>query len=434
MKDNNTNPIISIIVPVYNTATQLPRCIDSILRQTFEKIEVILVDDGSTDNSGTICDEYKKSDDRIKVIHKENGGLGSTRVAGIMMATGSYVGFVDSDDWIDENMYYELTQVMSDRDADIVVGGYLIEKSGKSTCTFEIGADISMDNLHAAREMFASTQFNWSLCDKLYKRSLFLETGILSQWPKGYGEDSYVNWKLLLHTKNVFYHPLYAYHYVMNESSMMHQKMSKDKFEYFRIYNEIYNDIMNNFDDLLFSKFVTCVLTACIPIISIAEENYNKYAEEIISGLKQLHLYVSKIDELNLEIEDNALLKRLDRVSRERQVLEKERQQRDEELIDNCSGKEVFLYGAGTIAEEVIHNLDELQIDVKGIIVSRKEKDAIEVWGKRLYSVDEFINENSSALIILAMNKMHSTEVQNNLNKYRKYDLFNAGKYSLYYE
>ena len=95
------NPKLSIIVPVYNVEQYLDKCIKSILNQTFKDFELILVDDGSIDNSGEICDEYAKKDSRVKVIHKKNGGLAAARNTGLIIARGDYVGFVDSDDWIE---------------------------------------------------------------------------------------------------------------------------------------------------------------------------------------------------------------------------------------------------------------------------------------------------------------------------------------------
>ena len=97
--------IVTVIVPVYNVENYLQQCIDSIIGQSYKYLEIILVDDGSTDGSGKICDEYANQDNRIKVIHKQNGGLVSARKAGLKEATGKYIAFVDSDDWIDTDMY-----------------------------------------------------------------------------------------------------------------------------------------------------------------------------------------------------------------------------------------------------------------------------------------------------------------------------------------
>ena len=96
---------ISIIVPIYNVEKYVRQCIESIINQTYKNIQIILVDDGSTDTSGLICDEYASIDDRIEVIHKKNGGLDSARKAGIAIASGKYVGYVDGDDWIEPFMY-----------------------------------------------------------------------------------------------------------------------------------------------------------------------------------------------------------------------------------------------------------------------------------------------------------------------------------------
>ena len=112
---------ISIIVPIYNVEEYLRRAVDSIRCQTYTNLEIILVDDGSPDNSGVICDEYAKTDNRIKVIHKKNGGLSDARNAGIEAATGAYLGFIDSDDYIEPEMYQRLYSALVENDAEISV-------------------------------------------------------------------------------------------------------------------------------------------------------------------------------------------------------------------------------------------------------------------------------------------------------------------------
>ena len=112
---------LSIIVPVYNVCDYLKDCIDSILAQSFTDFELILVDDGSTDGSGEICDEYVKRDSRIRVIHKGNGGVVSARKAGVAAAKGLYVGYVDGDDWIESDMYEKMVHYMREYDCDLVM-------------------------------------------------------------------------------------------------------------------------------------------------------------------------------------------------------------------------------------------------------------------------------------------------------------------------
>ncbi|MGZ5551627.1 MAG: glycosyltransferase family 2 protein, partial [Nitrososphaeraceae archaeon] len=111
---------ISIIIPVYNGVKYLPKCIDSVLNQTYKNLEIILVDDGSTDESGKICDTYSLKDNRIKVVHKQNGGLSDARNTGLKIATSEYIGFVDSDDFIESDMYEILLKTLYAYDADIV--------------------------------------------------------------------------------------------------------------------------------------------------------------------------------------------------------------------------------------------------------------------------------------------------------------------------
>ena len=114
---------ISVIVPVYKVEKYLNRCVQSIASQTYENLEIILVDDGSPDNCGVLCDEWVQKDSRIKVVHKENGGLSSARNAGVAVATGAYVGFVDSDDYIHPQMYEKLYEALVENGADISICG-----------------------------------------------------------------------------------------------------------------------------------------------------------------------------------------------------------------------------------------------------------------------------------------------------------------------
>ena len=123
----NSNCKLSVIVPVYNVERYLKRCVDSLLAQTEENLEIILVDDGSTDRSGALCDEYAQRESRIRVHHKENGGLTSAWKAGMELAQGNYVGFVDSDDWIDKEMYERMLKMAQREDADMVVCGLVFD-------------------------------------------------------------------------------------------------------------------------------------------------------------------------------------------------------------------------------------------------------------------------------------------------------------------
>lgn len=125
-------PEISIIVPVYNVEKYLDKCVNSILNQTFQDFELILVDDGSPDNCGEMCDDYAARDKRVTVIHQVNGGLSAARNAGIEIAKGRYLGFVDSDDYIAEDMYELLYNNLKNEDADLATVGFLDVYAGKN--------------------------------------------------------------------------------------------------------------------------------------------------------------------------------------------------------------------------------------------------------------------------------------------------------------
>lgn len=167
--------LISVIVPVYNAEKYLVRCVDSILNQTYGHLEVILVDDGAKDNSGAMCDEYARKDDRIRVVHKENGGLSSARNAGIDIATGEYFGFVDSDDWIEPDTYETMLGLAVKYDAKMVVGGrYDVDAD---TMEKTIGLCPEKEEVISGIEVLGRV-FLWdncdsSSCDKLFHRSLY---------------------------------------------------------------------------------------------------------------------------------------------------------------------------------------------------------------------------------------------------------------------
>ena len=152
----NSNPLVSVIVPVYNVEKYIHQCIDSLLNQSLQNIEIILVDDGSPDNCPAICDAYAKKDDRVKVIHKINGGLSSARNAGINLASGDYIGFVDSDDYVDSKMFENMSKTAVDNSVDFVMCDYIRVNDQN---TFKKTLDIRKgfyDKIDVIKEIFPS--------------------------------------------------------------------------------------------------------------------------------------------------------------------------------------------------------------------------------------------------------------------------------------
>ena len=213
--------LISIIVPVYNTEYYLGDCVASLCAQSYEKIEIILVDDGSTDRSGRLCDFYADKDPRIKVIHKENGGLSSARNTGIEAASGSYIGFVDSDDFVHKDMYRHLLQLLGGYGMDIAVCrfAYVSERADQFLETVKgiiLGVYTGEEplwNLLSADERINSG----IMCDKLFATELFADI----RFPMGkYHEDEYVIHKLFDQAVGVVYSSFPYYYYRRRDGSI----------------------------------------------------------------------------------------------------------------------------------------------------------------------------------------------------------------------
>lgn len=222
---------ISVIVPVYNVERFLSRCVDSILAQTYENLEIILVDDGSPDGSGAICDEYAAKDSRVQVIHKANGGLSSARNAGIDAATGDYLAFVDSDDWIEPETYSYLMGLVQKYDVKLAyTGRYDVEEeTGEKT----VGLCPPKEEKIPARD-FVGRIFLWdnvdsAAWDKLYHRSLFTN----HCYPEGMiCEDVPVTYRVILETDFVAVGNRPMYNYYHRKGSITQSRVSEKTFHF----------------------------------------------------------------------------------------------------------------------------------------------------------------------------------------------------------
>ena len=157
-------PLLSVIVPAYNVESYLEQCVDSILKQTFTDFELILVDDGSPDRCPQICDSYAKKDTRVQVIHKENGGLVSARKAGLIASMGTYVTYVDGDDWIEPDMYEVLLTAAIGQEADMVVSG-LLHDDGKQTTPVRCNLPAGVYKNERLKELYAKALYTGRFFD-----------------------------------------------------------------------------------------------------------------------------------------------------------------------------------------------------------------------------------------------------------------------------
>lgn len=237
------NDLISIVVPVYNVAYLLERCIKSILNQTYRNLEIILVDDGSTDESGKLCDHYSKNDGRINVIHKTNGGLSSARNAGTKISNGKYLLFVDSDDWIKPNMVEILYNQIIRTQADICVCG-ISPTDGNTVQHLEwFNKDLVLSKQKALDKLIKCELFTSHAWNKLYR------TDIIIKFPFPEGklyEDIYVMHNIFSECNSIAVVKDYLYFYYQRPNSITTVHNLKNRIAYVDAFKARYYDIKSN--------------------------------------------------------------------------------------------------------------------------------------------------------------------------------------------
>lgn len=201
-------PAVSVIVPIYNVEQYLSKCIESIINQTLSNIEIILVDDGSTDNSGTIAGFYEKKDSRIKVIHKKNGGQGSARNKGIEIAIGEYIGFVDSDDWVDLDMYEVLYKEAKNSCSDIAICSRKVFDGENQIKTIVKPENNIIENVNENILDYIVNQLLYShtvvVYNKIYKSNIIKDNKIFFKEVREVGsEDALFNFQILFYTNRI---------------------------------------------------------------------------------------------------------------------------------------------------------------------------------------------------------------------------------------
>lgn len=216
-----SNGLISVIVAIYNVEQWLPKCIDSILAQTYKNLEIILVDDGSPDESGKMCEDYAQKDSRVHVIHKKNGGQSTARNAALDVAQGDYIGFIDGDDWIESTMFEVLISHLKEFDVQIVqCGCYLwfngqVRKDSESRQQILMSSDEALDSLANAS---SSTEINTSVCNKLFSKEIIKE--IRFSPVRAYEDDEFV-FRTVGASKKVLCIPSWQYNYNQHGNSTM---------------------------------------------------------------------------------------------------------------------------------------------------------------------------------------------------------------------
>lgn len=223
-------PLVSVIVPIYNVEKYLKRCVESILKQEYKNIEIILVDDGSPDNCGNICDEYEKSDGRIKVIHKQNGGLSDARNTGIKFSNGDYYTFVDSDDYIAPYMIKDMVALAESQNIKLVQCEFA--RGMMENYVFSSKNDFVIID---AKRAFETRETKICVCGKLFHKNLIDET----DFEVGkINEDEFFTYKKIYESKKIILLREKGYYYYQQSQSIMHKKQKKLRLDIIEAYDE----------------------------------------------------------------------------------------------------------------------------------------------------------------------------------------------------
>lgn len=225
-------PKLSVIVPVYNTEQYLRECIDSILAQTFTDFELILVDDGSTDRSGVICDEYANKDKRIRVIHQENGGVTRARKAAMRIAEGNWISFIDADDWVSPAMFDTMLEKISTSEAQIVICDAVLDFSNESQVAGNLAHEGYYDKEAMGQKIYPTMLMNFEhrrpgmpgwLCNKIFEKSLLEKVFWSVEDSFVFSEDALCCYAALLESASIYVFRTPLYHYRQHTGSAMHQ-------------------------------------------------------------------------------------------------------------------------------------------------------------------------------------------------------------------
>ena len=292
--------MISIIIPVYNVEKYLPRCIESILGQTYKNIELILVDDGSPDNCPQICDNYAKDDDRVKILHQCNAGVSAARNAGLNLAKGEYIGFVDPDDWVAPEMYEKMVAEIDREDADLVICGYDY---------FDEEGNVDTKRLYRIKENERLTQkdvmnrfsdmppsIRHGVVNKLFRQSLL--QGMRFAEGLHSSEDVLFLSEYVLKIKNavMIHQPFYKN--TVRRGSATHGGLNIESLaDSFRAHDKMYLDIVRQYPELK-NHSLAFLLDVCTLKYYEARnkidliENYNK--KQINKRLKAMRCYIKK--------------------------------------------------------------------------------------------------------------------------------------------
>ena len=440
-------PQLSVIVPVYNTCEYIHRCINSLMKQSYNDYEIILVDDGSTDGSGSICDEYSELASNIKAIHQDNQGLVKARLQGVRYSEGEFIAFVDSDDWQERDAFLNLMKPLyceNYKDLDIIAGGYVVESGNNDVVNHFVKEDkCIMSSQQAFIKMLEGNTYNWSMVGKIYRKTLWDKVDMSHAYGSSYGEDTFANWKLFDVANNILYIPVYKYHYCMRETSMMHQSFSDNQLVYFDIINDMFLEKKKENNQLLNTTIAKFFTKVTLDKMILMADRYYLYKKEFIRYLQMMDNLLAEAKYIPTKQE----LRKIKLLHMPNDAYKKIREKRQIDLYKSLSDfqnvhEKKYIYGAGGIAREIACIMEDKKIHFESFVITEYSKCSLKKYNKaKIHNYDivtfESLNKREcyNAGFVLGLNEINTAEVYKFLlsKGVDEKNILNAGRFLLEY-
>lgn len=301
-KIKKINPLISVIIPCYNIEKYISKTIDSILNQKFNNFEIILVDDGSIDNTGKILDEYLKKDNRIKVIHKKNEGVAIARNTGLLESNGEYIYFLDGDDYISTSYFEDMSKVILKNNLEIIISPYYIEKNNKKFLLIS-----NIKEKYYNRDFILKNLFTRKICKaaigtSLIKKEIIVKNNIFFNEKLSYSEDYHFIIRVFFKTRNFYYTNKPYFTYVQRKGSAINSKINLKRLDTLKALVDLENDL-NIEDKILKNYFYLFYAISFIGNINVLSKQKNLAEENLKLYLKELSLYSKQLNKLKFIFE-----------------------------------------------------------------------------------------------------------------------------------
>jgi glycosyltransferase involved in cell wall biosynthesis len=282
------NELISVIIPAYNIQDYLGVTLDSILAQTYDNLDIIVVNDGSKDHTGAVADAYAEKDSRIRVIHKENGGVTSARLRGVAEARGEWIGFVDGDDLIEPDMYRHLLENASKYNADISHCGYQMVFPSRVDYYYNTGKLVEQNRETGLRDLISGSFVEPGLVNKLYRRGLFSDLVQKMDFSIKINEDVLMNYWLFKASRKAVFEDVCPYHYVLRPGSAATSRINLNKLrDPLKVTKAILSDADGNLRPVILARLVRQLIAGASMDVKEQPELVKPYRSECRKELRQ---------------------------------------------------------------------------------------------------------------------------------------------------